>query len=69
MLAAIVATVTAAGGRIPAAVSRGIFTALLAVAGAFVGAAVSSDFLASLMNFITLALYALIPWTAIEGTE
>ncbi|MGW2651434.1 purine-cytosine permease family protein [Streptomyces sp. NPDC001393] len=61
--------VTTAGGRTRAAVSRGLFIVAFAIVGAFVGAAVSSDFLTNLANFITVALYALIPWTAINLTD
>jgi len=62
----IMATVTRAGGRLRSELTRGAFTAALAVLGGVVGSAVSADFVTNLINFITFLLYLLVPWTAIN---
>lgn len=63
------ATVTRTGGRMPAPQSRALVTGALALAGALLGAAVSSNFIVNLTNFITFLLYLLVPWTAINLTD
>jgi len=62
----IMATVTRAGGRFRSELTRGAFTAVLAVVGGVVGSAVSDNFVTNLINFITFLLYLLVPWTAIN---
>jgi NCS1 family nucleobase:cation symporter-1 len=60
------ATVSLAGGRYSARVTRTVVTGVIALAGGFVEVAVSANFLTNLTNFLSFILYLLIPWTAIN---
>jgi nucleobase:cation symporter-1, NCS1 family len=62
----VLATMTRAGGRLRSELTRGVFTAVLAIAGGLVGTIVSAHFITNLINFITFLLYMLVPWTAIN---
>lgn len=62
----IMATISLAGGRLPARVSRPLVVGIIATGSGFVEVAISSHLLTSLTNFLALILYLLIPWTAIN---
>jgi NCS1 family nucleobase:cation symporter-1 len=60
------ATITRSGGRLRSEVTRGVFTAVLAIACGAVATAVSANFITDLDDFLVFLLYLLVPWTAIN---
>lgn len=66
MLCALTLAENARPGWIPGVRARIVTTVVLHVVGAYIAIGASADFLANYYNFVSVLLYVLIPWSAIN---